>query len=587
MKMLHSFAQNAPNKVFLSVVLGALAGVSYAAIIPITLAAIAPDDGQFTTVGSDMGYFGPWQVSHYRFALLFAAVCGFILAARTLSQVILVRVSMDVTTDLRTAMYRRIANAPIADLERVGLPKLIASITSDVPVIIAGARMLPDLLTNAVTLLGMLGFLLYLNASVFWFVMGCILLGVVTYQGPMMIARGYLRRSRRHLDDLHESVRGLVAGAKELKLSSRKREEYFRAVLAKAEHEVCYANKTGYTVMRVAQNYGDLIAFFVIGAIAFVFVNYNAISTQELNGVVMVLLYVTAPVAVLLNFIPQFATAQVALRKIEKLFAQIPEESVEPNLASPEWRTMTLTDVSYRYTDSNGEAGFAVGPVNLKLRKGEIIFVVGGNGSGKSTLSKLLTLHYHPAEGAVYFDGERVESHNIAGYRNGISAIYSDYHLFDRTLGLEGRDVQDEVDGYLRALGLAEKVKLSDGRYSTLSLSDGQKRRLALVAALLENAQLYLFDEWAADQDPSFKAVFYHRILPDLRAQGKAVVVISHDDRYFHLADRVVVISDGRITADERGVPSAGASLGAAGAKVVPLPTTEVSGDPELDSAVS
>lgn len=586
MKMLGSFAQKAPNKVFLSVVLGALAGVSYAAIIPIALAAIAPDSGQFTTVGSEVGYFGPWQVSHYRFALLFTAVCGFILLARTLSQVILVRVSMDVTTDFRTTMYRRIASAPIADLEKVGLPKLIASITSDVPVIIAGARMLPDMLTNAVTLVGMLGFLLYLNSSVFWFVMGCIVFGVVTYQVPMLIARGYLNRSRLHLDDLHESVRGLVHGAKELKLNSRKREEYFRVVLAAAEREVRDTNKTGYTVMRIAQNYGDLIAFFVIGAIAFVFVNYNAISTQELNGVVMVLLYVTAPVAVLLNFIPQFAAAQVALRKIERLFAQIPGEAAAPEGVPPEWRTMVLNEVSYHYEDRSDEAGFAVGPLNLEVRKGEIVFIVGGNGSGKSTLSKLLTLHYHPDGGTIEFDGERIGPHNITAYRNSICAIYSDYYLFDRTLGVEGRDIRGEVDAYLHALGLGQKVKLLDGRYSTLSLSDGQKRRLALVAALLERAQLYLFDEWAADQDPAFKAVFYHQILPDLRAQGKAVVVISHDDRYFHLADRVVVVSEGKIVADERTADGAEVSLNAALARIIPASVPKSRAAPAIDQVV-
>jgi putative ATP-binding cassette transporter len=558
MKMLGSFAEKAPNRVFLSVVLGALAGAAYAAIIPIALAAIAPDSGQFTTVGSETGWLGPWQVSHHRFAVLFAVVCGFILLARTVSQVILVRISMDVTTDLRTKMYRRIANAPIADLERVGLPRLIASITSDVPVIITGARMLPDLLTNAVTLVGMLGFLLYLNAAVFWFVMGCIGFGIVTYQVPMLVARGYLNRSRRHLDDLHESVRGLVHGAKELKLNSRKREEYFRTVLAQAEREVRDSNKTGYTIMRIAQNYGDLIAFFVIGAIAFVFVNYNAISAQELNGVVMVLLYVTAPVAVLLNFIPQYAAAQVALRKVNQLFGQIPEEAVAPDATARAWETMRLVEVGYRYAGHGGEAGFAVGPIDLELRKGEIVFIVGGNGSGKSTLSKLLTLHYLPAEGTIEFDGEAVGPANITAWRAGICAIYSDYHLFDRALGLEGRDVQADVEGYLRALGLDHKVKLAGGRYSTLSLSDGQRRRLALVAALLEDAQLYLFDEWAADQDPAFKAVFYHQILPDLRARGKAVVVISHDDRYFHLADRMVVVNEGRIASDQRPAPGAG-----------------------------
>jgi len=564
MNLLGSFSAKAPNKVFVSVVLGALAGASYALIIPLVLSVLEPDSGRFVPVESETGFLFSWQISNYKHALLFVGVCLFILVARTASQVILARVSMDVTTDLRTQMYRRIAHAPVGDLERVGLPKLVASITADVPVIIAGARLLPDLLTNAVTLVGMLGFLLVLNASVFWFVMGCILFGIVTYQVPMMFGRRYLVRARRHLDDLHESIRGLVHGAKELKLNHDKREDYFRQVLTENERSVRDAGKTGHTIMRIALNYGNLITFFVIGAVSFVFVNHSSITRQELNGVIMALLYVTGPIAALLNFIPQFTTAQVALNKVNQLFGQIPQEDVVPTVAARrDWRTLRFEGVGYRYADRNGDAGFAVGPLDLEIRKGEITFIVGGNGSGKSTLSKLITLHYHAAAGQILFDGERVDATNMAGFRRGIAAIYSDYYLFDRALGLEGRDVQAEVDEYLKAFALDRKVTFKNGRFSTLALSDGQKRRLALIVAFLEDAELYLFDEWAADQDPVFKAVFYNRILPGLKARGKAVVAISHDDRYFDVADRLIVMSEGRIVDGDAGVAAVASVLAA------------------------
>ena len=579
MKLLGAFAEKAPNKLFLSIVLGALAGASYALIIPLVLNVVAPDAGAFATVGSETGYFMGWQVSNFKFAGLFALVCLFILLARTASQVILMRVSMDVATDLRTRMYHRIAQAPIADLERVGLSRLVASITSDVPVIVAGARMLPDLLTSGVTLVGMLGFLLYLNSAVFWFVIGCIFVGALTYQLPMLLGSRYLTHARRHLDELHESIRGLVHGAKELKLNHDKREDYFRQVLAENENDVRAASKTGHTIMRLTQNYGDLIAFFVIGAVGFVFVNYHSISRQELNGVIMVLLYVTGPVAVLLNFIPQFAMAQVALKKINQLFDQIPSERVVLDGAPRrDWQTLRFENVRYQYADRSGDVGFAVGPLSFEIRKGEITFVVGGNGSGKSTLSKLITLHYHRTAGEIYYDGVKVDESNIAGFRRGVAAIYSDYYLFDRALGLEGRDVQAEVDEYLKALALDHKVTFKDGRFSTLSLSDGQKRRLALVAAFLEDAQLYLFDEWAADQDPVFKTVFYNKILPGLKAKGKAVVAISHDDRFFHLADRLLAMHEGKIvTTDAEGMALTAAAISnEGGARQARQPTAHV-----------
>ena len=558
MKLLGTFAKRAPNRVFLSILLGALAGVSYALIIPLVLDAIDPSKDRFARVEPDIAVFLSWQVSNYRYALLFALVCLFIFVARTASQVILTRISMDVTTDLRTRMYRRISSAPIADLERVGMPRLIASITADIPVIIAGARLLPELLTNGVTLIGMLGFLLYLNAGVFWFVMGCIGFGVITYQLPMMIGRRYLVRARRNLDDLHESIRGLVHGAKELKLNRDKRADYFERALAHDETRVRETAKTGHSIMGVAVNYGGMIVFFVIGAVSFVFVNHQAIDSQTLSGVIMALLYITGPVGALLNFIPQFTTAQIALKRFNELFDRIPEEQIDHDAPKRSgWSKLRLEDATYHYPDRADESGFTVGPLDLEIRRGEITFIVGGNGSGKSTLSKLITLHYLPDGGSAYFDTERVDASNISGFRCGIAAIYSDYFLFDRPLGVDPERAGPKIDEYLREFALDGKVRFENGRFSTLALSDGQKRRLALVVAMLEDAEMYLFDEWAADQDPVFKGVFYNRILPDLKSRGKAVVAISHDDRYFHLADQLIVMRDGAVVRDQVAAPLA------------------------------
>jgi putative ATP-binding cassette transporter len=189
--------------------------------------------------------------------------------------------------------------------------------------------------------------------------------------------------------------------------------------------------------------------------------------------------------------------------------------------------------------------------VDLTIRKGEITFIVGGNGSGKSTLSKLITLHYRATGGAIRFGDQDVSDNTIGALRQQIGAIYSDYYLFDRVLGLKDRDdLDDTVQHYLKALQLDHKVHFRDGAFSTLSLSDGQRRRMALLVAILDDKELYLFDEWAADQDPSFKAVFYNGILPALRQRGKAVVTISHDDRYFNVADQVIVLEEGRIARD-------------------------------------
>jgi putative ATP-binding cassette transporter len=199
---------------------------------------------------------------------------------------------------------------------------------------------------------------------------------------------------------------------------------------------------------------------------------------------------------------------------------------------------------------------FSIGPINLTIQPGELVFIVGGNGSGKTTLAKVLTGLYEPEEGTIEVDGRTIGWRERAAYRQRFSAVFNDFHLFDALLGIVDPDDPSRAQADARAnalvakLALDHKVKVVDGAFSTRALSTGQRKRLALVVAYLEDRPFYLFDEWAADQDPSFKAVFYEQLLPELRARGKAVIVITHDDRYFDLADRLLKLDNGRIVSD-------------------------------------
>ncbi|MBV6325522.1 cyclic peptide export ABC transporter [Duganella violaceipulchra] len=550
MKLFAAFSAEAPNKVFFSIVLGALAGVAYALLIPLVLASLTVELERGAPPTPYM--FASFAVSQHRFAAVFFVTCAFILVARSLSQIMLLRVSMDMTTALRIRLYHRIARAPVAYLERVGSSRLINVLTGDVNRIVMGARLLPDLLISIVTLVGMLGFLLYTNSAVFWFVLGAIVVGAVTYQLPMYLGNRHFTRSRQKVDHLLEAINGLIQGAKELKLNEEKRAHFFRDMLVANEHEILRSDKRGYTLARAAMNYGDLISFFVIGVIAFVFVNYHVISNPELVGVIMALLYVTGPVNAILNFVPQVLVARISLRQLNEVLRELPEEAADAAAEVAPWQRLRFDQVAYRYQGEEG-SGFQVGPLSFEIARGQVTFVVGGNGSGKSTLSKLITLHYLPAAGRIGFGAGQVDDGNRHAYRQQICAIYTDYYLFDRLWGNADEAGRQRINAYLVALRLQHKVSVSDGRFSTLALSDGQKKRLALLVALLEDRQLYLFDEWAADQDSTFKEVFYNMLLPELKARNKAVVVISHDDRYFCVADQLLIMEEGRLARVEAG----------------------------------
>jgi putative ATP-binding cassette transporter len=210
-----------------------------------------------------------------------------------------------------------------------------------------------------------------------------------------------------------------------------------------------------------------------------------------------------------------------------------------------------LQGITHTYHREGEDGGFTLGPIDIELRPGEIVFLIGGNGSGKTTLAKVLVGLYAPESGAIRLNGRPIADADRESYRQHFAAVFSDFYLFERLVGLGRHDIDAEAEEYLRDLHLSHKVSVRQGVFTTLALSQGQRKRLALLTAYLEDRPVYLFDEWAADQDPLFKKVFYTQLLPELRARGKAVLVISHDDRYFGVADRIVRLDYGRLaTAD-------------------------------------
>ncbi|MGA4607263.1 cyclic peptide export ABC transporter [Pseudoalteromonas maricaloris] len=545
MNLVDTLIQKAPNKVFLSILLGILSGVSYSLLIPLISTSLQQDQGLFEPQSISVQTFFGFEIANYPFAKLFLIICLFILVTKSCSQIILTRVGLEVTSDLRKKVYGIISDTSISTLEKVGPARLIAALTTDVPRISFGARAIPELLINIITLFGMLSFLLYLNTDVFWFVIKCIIFGAITHQVPMFIGDRYFKRSREYMDQLHQSINGLIYGAKELKLNQEKRKAFYEQILSEQERAILEADKAGHTYVRGAISYGGLISFFVIGAVSFIFVNYHAITDAELISVVMVLLYITGPIGNILNFMPQLAVARTSLKKVNRLFSHLPPENINKDtlISFGDWSTISFKQVAYKY--DNSTSGFNIGPLDFELSRGQITFIIGGNGSGKSTLSKIITQHYLPKSGEVYIDDKRIDQDSVESARQCFVAIYSDYYLFDRLHGVFDSSLKEKVDNYLAALSLKDKVTFENGKFSTLTLSDGQRRRLALLVAYVEDKDCYLFDEWAADQDPVFKDIFYNKILQDLKQKGKAVVVITHDDRYFEVADKLIVMKQG------------------------------------------
>jgi putative ATP-binding cassette transporter len=266
------------------------------------------------------------------------------------------------------------------------------------------------------------------------------------------------------------------------------------------------------------------------------------------------------PLEVILNMVPNMNRALVSLQKVKHLgleLSAIPErEVVKPAFRTANWKSLELDGITHAYNRENTDNTFTLGPINVKFQPQEVVFIVGGNGSGKTTLAKLLIGLYSPETGEIRLDGRSITDENREQYRQSFSVVFTDFFLFDSLLGLDHINIDGDAQYYLEKLQLDQTVRVRDGVLSTINVSQGQRKRLALLTAYLEDRAIYLFDEWAADQDPVFKEIFYHQLLPELKARGKTVIVISHDDRYYHVADRIIKLDYGRIEYDRKVLDS-------------------------------
>ncbi|MFT5725500.1 MAG: putative ATP-binding cassette transporter [Bacteroidia bacterium] len=548
-----------PTGLIIAITLGAIAGAMYSLIIPFAIHGIQVE-GNLASESSSIGPFSLFSGMDHGLVFFTLVVC--ILLAKASSVIWVNNIAKSATAELKISVVKKINKMRIDNVEQIGFAKLLTILTDDINHFASAAVAIPMIVVSSVTIMGMLGYLALLNTSVFFVVSIAIVMGVIMFQFPMSFAQRLYNKSRVLKDEIQEGIRGLVFGAFELKLSEEKSRRFIQEEICIPQKSSVRSEKIGDAVIHLAGTSSDLLSFFIIGLVVFVLPNYLHLPTTDYYGIVMALLYIAGPVAHILGLLQQIQMGHVALRQIQGIDQYKEEQLASQIEIKTNWQKYRVENVQYQYEVEDLNRAFSLSSISMTFEKGQINFIVGGNGSGKSTFSKLLSLHYRTTDGKVYFDEQQVNDTNIVHARNRISVIYSDYYLFEKLYQPISTAKIEEVDYYLKALDLHGKTKFIDGKFTTIRLSDGQRRRLALLVALIEDKEIYIFDEWAADQDPEFKGVFYNKILPKMKSQNKLVIVITHDDRYFKCADRIIYMEDGNVVSVEyTSTDSVGKSL--------------------------
>ncbi|HEY6804762.1 MAG TPA: cyclic peptide export ABC transporter [Pyrinomonadaceae bacterium] len=490
----------------------------------------------------------------------YAGMCVLVLASNTLSQIMLLRVSQKIILRMRMTLSRQILKTPLRKVEEAGTPRVLQCLTGDAQTVSAAIINLPLIVVNVATVFACLVYAGFLSR---WLLLGMFIFiasGVTSYRLAVKKGLEYQRLARQQADWLITNFRALSDGNKELKLNHARSQEFYTRDLEACAISMSDFTLKGSSIFIVADVWGRMLYFVFIGIMLFILPTFIEISPASLTGYLLIILYIMGPIGMLLNTVPSLTNAKVSLNRIDELGLKL-EPDNEEREATPlsdrsGWRRLEIKGVTHSYRREKDDTNFTLGPIDLTLHEGELVFVIGGNGSGKSTFAKIVTGLYLPESGQITLNGKTIDDSTRADYRQLFSAVFSDFYLFRRLPGSYGGGLDEKAKQYLSEFNLDKAVKVEDGILSTTAVSQGQRKRLALLGAYLEDRPFYVFDEWAADQDPFFKSIFYTQMLPELKNRGKTVLVISHDDHYYDLADRVIKLDYGQCVQDEYAAPA-------------------------------
>ncbi len=473
----------------------------------------------------------------------------FYIASRKIVQTKLIKISQLIVYDLRMTLIRKVFLSTFQKFEKIDNGRVYATLNQDTATISNSVNILIGLISNLITIVGVFIYLGSISLVATGFILGIILLVAAIYFFVSSKTNILFEQARDTANKFSGLIDGLLYGFKELSLSGLKKKEYTDEVEVSCSE---LKNKTGLALIKFVNAFlvGEALLIMVLGTIGFIIpFLFPKIPNYKLLTFIMIVLYLIGPINGVLNSIPNIVQIKISWNRIKGFINEI-----KPDLNIKEIFTLRkekvnvdkllVKDLVFEYQNNSEDRNFKIGPINLNIEKGEIVFIIGGNGSGKTTLANLLTGLYTFDQGSIEINGVKTKSNDLGNY---YSTIFSNNHIFKKLYGIDVSSKKKEIEYLLKTFRLDEKVGIDNDSFTTIELSNGQRKRLSLMKTFLEDSQIYLFDEWAADQDPEYKRIFYNEILPEMKANGKIVIAITHDDNYFNVADRIIKMDGGKI----------------------------------------
>ncbi|MGB8195197.1 MAG: cyclic peptide export ABC transporter [Chitinophagaceae bacterium] len=526
-------------KLIKSVFLGILAGLTSFLFINIVSAVIAQlIAGKFAHT---------WE-----YLLIFITIILlFIWIRRTLS-VIIIRLSQTLFWDLRKKIVSLVLRS---DYEKLASRKteVHAAIVSDVNMLTLASQNIIDFFTAAVLTIACFIYLATISGVLFGITLAVVFCGIAVFRLRSSVNMKNLLAARKLEDKFLASFNAVLNGFKELFMDARKGKDLYEQQVIPVSQKAYENNTKAYIGFLNNQITGHTIFYALIAGILIYLNAALQIEVRYTVTFVFTLLYLLGAINTIMVVMPLLVRAKVAADRLMDLKDQLekedrPLEKGHSAIFKDDLEQITTSNLQFRY--GTEDKSFSIGPINLEIQKGDVIFIYGGNGSGKTTfIHTLLGLHI-PTAGEIRVNNIAITNSLYPEYKSLFAVVFSDFYLFNKLLGIDEVNIAD-WNYYLKLFEIEDKVSIDDnGVFSTTDLSTGQRKRLALVAALLEEKPVLVIDEWAADQDPYFRKKFYTVIIPLLKQRGISIVAITHDDRYYDCADKLYKMEYGKLIAE-------------------------------------
>lgn len=521
-------------------ILAAMAGIANAVLLAIINAAVK------SASGDDLNF--PHML------MFFTTIAIFILCQRRMLHKSNTAIE-EVIANIRIRLSDKIRKTDLLSLENIGQPEIYNRLTQETIIISDSAQLLIMSLQSSVMLFFVAIYIAILSRIAFVIIIFLTILGIKFFLHNQKKMRKSLKKENIAEMSFFESLTDTLKGMKEIRLDRKKSSGLFSYL---KDITVVLRDLKIFIAKKYADNnlVPNTFYFFLIGVIVFVLPGLSPAHSANVIQLTAVILFMIGPINNVVGAIQTFDQVEFAVSNIYKLENTL-DKVIEIHEQHPHYdnrlagisgfKRIKLKNIEFSYGNSSGNHGFSIGPINLDIQAGETLFIVGGNGSGKTTFLKVLCMLYYMEKGSIRLDDIPVNPSNVVDYRQLFSGVFSDFHLFSRLYGMDNVKPQQMAE-LLNVMELDQKTRFLGDRFSTIDLSSGQRKRLALLISLLEDRPIYIFDEWAADQDPEFRKYFYEVILKQLKQKGKTIIAASHDDRFFQYADRVIKLDYGKIS---------------------------------------